>query len=292
MISPSISTSTEEVRLSSKQLEFTESLNSMTDARPYTIIKACIDLDISYFSQTNIEAMTKYVVNRGSKLFQRIVDDDLRFMHTGGWSQHSKAVKSIEDQIKNLVYNFSTATKKNLSLFTPSLIVSKAGCAAQQFHFDYDNVDAGDLTKLDKELNQIKTDKVKNSFFIVVALQNSTTFRGCDPIKMIELPRIRLEAGDVLIGRGDFFHAGDGYSMDNIRMHFYVDFQNWGYPTTKDRSTSNKVIVRKSGTVYFTDVSNITNPDRLRRASNVYNAFTGRVVRKAKAQNWLRNLKK
>jgi hypothetical protein len=87
-----------------------------------------------------------------------------------------------------------------------------------------------------------------------------------------------MNVGDMLVGRGDFFHAGDGYEEDNIRIHFYVDFMNWGFENDKTKRT---VSVRKQGKVYIRKIP-VIKADRLRRSFNVYHANSSKLTKKAK----------
>jgi hypothetical protein len=119
-----------------EQQLFYTSLETMTDHMPYVLISNVISLDPKIFNSTKFQSMTDFVQAKGAKLIQGIVDDGKRFMYTGDdrivWGPHTDAVTSISNQIKDLVFYYGNQTKKNLHLFTPSLIVSRAGCAAQQ----------------------------------------------------------------------------------------------------------------------------------------------------------------
>jgi len=157
--------------------KFLLSIEEMSDTKPYTLIQNVIEVDGSIFSAEKLTSMTKYVINRGTKLFQKVIDDYKRFMHTGegggtGWGPHKDAIQVIEEQIQFLIMSYGNLMKKNLNLFTPSLIVSKAGCHRQQWHFDYD---ACDLCDNNGAIDPAKAEKVKNYF-----LQSKVaSIKGC-----------------------------------------------------------------------------------------------------------------
>jgi hypothetical protein len=46
--------------------------------------------------------------------------------------------------------------------------------------------------------------------------------------------KVRLQAGDVLIFRGDLVHAGAGVEKANVRLHAYMDVKGKPRPTLED----------------------------------------------------------
>ena len=86
---------------------------------------------------------------------------------------------------------------------TCSVVRSKAGCARQQWHYDYDP-------------RALASTDVK-PLGVIVALQNNTSFHVHPDMTHT------LSAGDVIVFDGDVQHAGAGYACDNHRVHMYVD---------------------------------------------------------------------
>ena len=177
-------------------------------------------------------------------------------------------------------------------MFTPTLIVSEAGCVQQQWHFDYP-----------QNAGTIKSIKVKNSFFLVVSIMEGTSFQGCNNITHEILPKIKLNIGDILIGRGDFLHAGDAYDVDNIRIHFYVDFSKFFSdslvqtilsPKYKHIKRSESSQIRDSDEVYLPlklDSIIFRKQKFLFRAHNFAHAKAGYVRRKAQKAERLSHFK-
>jgi len=272
---------------------FQESVDSMTDISPFAIAKGVVKVDKDLFNSKKIKDMIDFVTDAGNVVFQRTTEDNKRFVHVGidGWGQFKESVDAIENQVKDLISHYGYFSKKNLLLFTPSLIVSKAGCVQQKFHFDYSQ----------KDNDQISL-KVKNSFFMVVAIMNGTSFQGCNYTTHQYLPRIKLNIGDILIGRGDFLHAGDSYNFDNIRMHFFVDFSNFVDPTLVQSTPKKKYKLKKSSDeirsgdeVYDPIDLNINlfqKKDYLVRANNFGHAKAGHVIKKVKRRKLLSNFTK
>ena len=83
------------------------------------------------------------------------------------------------------------------------LIFSKAGCAQQALHMDWD-----------------PQPNLHKAFGCLVALQNATSL---DTVCNDGRVQIKMEEGDVLIFRGDFVHAGSAYRKRNVRLHAYFD---------------------------------------------------------------------
>jgi hypothetical protein len=282
----------------------------MTDRKPYALVKNVIDLDSNLFNDDVIVGMIKFVKNKGNHLFQGFMEDEdghKRWMYTGdggNWGAYKNQVHDIEKQVQDLVTRYSVESQRNYGLFSPSLIVSLAGCNEQRFHYDYDNSDTTDCQTLDSI-----SEKVKKSFFLVVSICHGTKFEGCDGFKQ-RLPTIRLNRGDILIGRGDFYHAGASYDVDHIRIHFYIDFLNMvqttkrlmkeksrhmlGYRVSKSLTTTQSTeVIRESGVVYFDpdfDNDKLTNKERCKlSSSNVFHAQGGKIIKKArKIEKFLR----
>jgi hypothetical protein len=83
------------------------------------------------------------------------------------------------------------------------LILSKAGCAQQALHMDWD-----------------PQPNVHKAFACLVALQNETFL---DVASNGGRAQIKMEEGDVLIFRADLVHAGSAYRKRNVRLHAYFD---------------------------------------------------------------------
>ena len=53
-----------------------------------------------------------------------------------------------------------------------------------------------------------------------LSMKDPDEFKGMDPIVCQELT---LNAGDIVVFRGDFIHAGSAYEKANYRIHYYLD---------------------------------------------------------------------
>lgn len=102
------------------------------------------------------------------------------------------------------------------------LLTSDAGCLPQRAHTDYVR-EAAHLRGNDEM-----------PLGCIVALEDNTMFDvwpgaiRCydDPGKVFEHKRIMLNAGDVLLFRGDLVHAGAPFERFNMRLHLYLDHAN------------------------------------------------------------------
>ena len=109
--------------------------------------------------------------------------------------------------------------RKGLGLWSPQrcgsdamALRSLAGCGRQPWHWDFNK----------DELGSVPDDEMPLS--CVVALQCNTRFHlkpdGCrDEDGVI----VAMDAGDLLIFRGDMLHAGAAYEEENWRLHIYLD---------------------------------------------------------------------
>jgi len=89
-------------------------------------------------------------------------------------------------------------------------LYSLPGCARQRVHEDYDR---GQLELLEPDRRPL------------------AALLAVDPGAEIEVElhaspfTVALRPGDLFVFRGDLRHAGAGYEVRNVRMHFYVDCQ-------------------------------------------------------------------
>ena len=86
-----------------------------------------------------------------------------------------------------------------------SILHSLPGCKEQCLHADYDPALES------SSLNRI----------CLIALEDATSLIGLVNGKRMSL---NLNQGDALFCKGDFIHAGAGYSTKNTRLHFYIDY--------------------------------------------------------------------
>lgn len=97
------------------------------------------------------------------------------------------------------------------------ILRSEAGCKSQRAHTDY----------LPKDLKKMNG---QVPLACIIAVQNETWFEcwpgafDCfDGSNSFEFQKLVLNAGDVLVFRGDFVHAGAAFDDCNIRVHVYLD---------------------------------------------------------------------
>ena len=100
------------------------------------------------------------------------------------------------------------------------VLVSKPGCVSQAAHADYQYDEVGD----DEE-------DASMPLGLIVALMDETYFDAWprairyDDVKKYDHKQLVLNAGDVLVFRGDFFHAGAAFEKLNARLHYYLDME-------------------------------------------------------------------
>ena len=96
------------------------------------------------------------------------------------------------------------------------MLDSLPGCERQRPHWDFDQ----------PRLASMDDNEIPLS--VVVALEGGTTFHFYPPGMPTDGEGIviSLEAGDMVVFRGDLLHAGAGYEVRNRRLHMYLDHHN------------------------------------------------------------------
>ena len=93
-------------------------------------------------------------------------------------------------------------------MLVKSIISSSIGDIQQSFHTDF------------------QTKNAELSYSCILALEDDTKLIGLEfneETKTYTEVRIHLNAGDLVIFRGDFVHAGGSYNKPNLRLHWYLD---------------------------------------------------------------------
>jgi hypothetical protein len=109
---------------------------------------------------------------------------------------------------------------------------SEAGCQAQRAHTDYPLTDR---TRWGKENDH------RVPLAAVVALMDDTSLdvwpEGIrfNETTMFTCRQIQLNAGDVLVFRGDLVHAGAFFPQLNVRVHSYLEPLEGGFERQKEK---------------------------------------------------------
>lgn len=113
-----------------------------------------------------------------------------------------------------------------------TLLVSESGCKAQLPHADYQYSVLKGANKPCPEGKRATMKGVEVPLGAIFALEDCTleVWPGALLLKpgvtsgpWIKKKQIRLEAGKMLIFRGDLVHAGSPYQSMSMRLHFYLD---------------------------------------------------------------------
>jgi len=92
---------------------------------------------------------------------------------------------------------------RNRSMGTTVVMHSKAQCAKQHWHTDFDP-------------DMCKSAQVK-PLGVLFALQDNTS------LNIHKRKKIDLKRGEMLLFSGDVIHAGSHYDNENTRIHIYLD---------------------------------------------------------------------
>lgn len=149
---------------------------------------------------------------------------------------HNKRLGIKEDRKRKQIHLGSKAPGLNQEIkkvlherfpkLQPTEIVvlhSKAGCQQQNPHCDYEQ-DKGEFESTPDELIPLGC--------VAAVMDNSTLelWPGSMRVRsgrpsgaQIQRQTVSLNAGDLLVFRGDVTHAGSPYDKDNFRLHTYLD---------------------------------------------------------------------
>ena len=78
---------------------------------------------------------------------------------------------------------------------------------------------------MDQVIHSDFSDTHRDSFSVLMALENETRFWVVPNKKKGGKYLIKLNEGDALVFRSDTWHGGSGYRQRNIRFHCYVDLK-------------------------------------------------------------------
>jgi len=102
------------------------------------------------------------------------------------------------------------------------ILRSDAGCADQRSHTDYTPIDLRMPLAGAKEMPLASVVALMANTFFDVWVGAVNCF-GSTNDRIFRHRRLVLNAGDMLIFRGDLVHAGAGFGVFNIRIHTYLD---------------------------------------------------------------------
>lgn len=186
--------------------EMSQRLKRIKYTNKFTVFKNQINVD--NFDLNGLRARMR---NAGS-IFQQpfaIDKNDYKrkqISETDLSTKQRQAIKPITDLLTGLFKEVDDGTAKPSGV---SVLLSEPGCMRQQLHRDF-NLEA-------------RRRETLMSYLAILALQDGT--------KLVVLTKdglkiITLNAGDLFIGRGDLVHSGSEYDCMNIRLHWYIDYDD------------------------------------------------------------------
>jgi hypothetical protein len=134
-----------------------------------------------------------------------------------------ESIKTFLSEIEKLITSvISNLLPDIINAVDISILYSKNGCGKQKTHTDY------------------KTETLEcrgfaeKSFFGLFAMMDHTSIIVHDK-QTLQDREIAIPKGSLFIGRGDLIHAGNKFENDNVRLHFYWDYEK--YINRNDRET-------------------------------------------------------
>lgn len=172
-----------------------------------------------HISDTLVELIKRRVLKDGVSIFNNYpYQSDLN-----DGKRMQLAVSSIKSRemtaFQKTLFNFLADHYPHHNADSMVGLLSEDGCAPQLAHTDYTDDFLSDFLSNDDQI----------PLACLVALADGTTFDvwpgaiRFDASRKFKPMKVRLQAGDVLIFRGDLVHAGAGVERANVRLHAYMD---------------------------------------------------------------------
>ena len=167
-----------------------------------------------------------------------VVNDNLR--STTQYPSDNSTLNNFREDIGRVLSDIVGSFNTKRAMRDMTILRSQSGCKDQLPHTDYI---AGDLERV---LDYDNDDDMPLSC-IVVCMDNTylNVWPGAIKCfnsnndgnnKQFECVRLNLNAGDVLIFRGDLVHAGSAYDEKNVRIHVYLDSKHVNTKKSEDRT--------------------------------------------------------
>lgn len=187
----------------------------------YKIFKAAIEVPKEIVDES-IKKSTKApaIFNQNEKKRR---NDNKRRQYSLSANKSSKKMKEFLNSTNDFILeNVSSVLKPA----TWVVIHSKQGCQSQAAHSDYvPDLSLASVPDHQMPLSALlalmpgtKLNVWPNSSKLSILNENLL-----EKVKPISCEQIDLEAGDLLVFRGDFVHAGSSYENDNYRLHTFLD---------------------------------------------------------------------
>lgn len=183
--------------------KMSQRINKLNEKKLFTVFKKQINVD-----DVDIASLVTKIGKQGKHIFQQPSNNDNKRRQLSEedlTAKEKKPIGSISNQLRPIFRNVGDG-KADLS--PASVLLSHPGCMPQRPHRDFNYT--------------LRPSETIKSYLVIVALQDET--------KLLVLTKygghqvVFLSKGDVFIGRGDLIHAGSGYEIMNIRLHWYVDY--------------------------------------------------------------------
>lgn len=177
---------------------------------------------IQNVDRNNVSALRKIVRAQARPIFQHTADpnkkkdvdknDNKRLQHCMPYKDQPLFLKNITKATNELMRELYPKIKFYQS--NASLLLSLAGCMAQDLHYDYPPLHEASET----------------SFGCIVFLEDGGKLLLGRGNKIL---RPQFNKGDLVIFKGTKLHAGAAYRKSNLRVHYYFDSQkNFRKPDT------------------------------------------------------------
>jgi hypothetical protein len=127
------------------------------------------------------------------------------------------------NQIVERVSDFLRVHFPEHTVTHPIVLRSQAGCRVQPAHTDYAPYQLQSSRFIDYPLGCIVSLFDDTAFTFWPSLFGNDLIYDIASKKPVKPVVILLQAGDILVFRGDQVHAGSAYENENFRIHFYLD---------------------------------------------------------------------
>jgi hypothetical protein len=184
-----------------------------------------------HISDTLVELVKTRVLEDGVFIFNNHPDVNSKANDKKRMQLNVDFIKSREmTAFKKALIDHLTVLHPDHNVDSMVGLLSKIECASQLAHIDYTKEFLSDVLSNDHQI----------PLACLIALTDDTVFDvwpgaiRFDDSRKFKPMKVRLQAGDVLIFRGDLVHAGAGVEKANVRFHAYMDVKGKPRPIFED----------------------------------------------------------
>jgi hypothetical protein len=201
----------------------------------FAVLPEFFKIESIALEQTLLQTLHKMEVDKDNDLkvvaqhCDEFRNDNKRFFYNTScpkrFNKLPEIAKKIISELEKSITSVTSNLLPDLKQVDISILYSKSGCGKQKTHTDYDLITTAESMGF-----------AQKSFFGLFAIMDNTTIIVYDEHQSQDR-EVDIPKGCFFFGRGDLVHAGNSYTKDNVRLHFYFDHVYANNIDQNDRGT-------------------------------------------------------